>query len=83
MNDYIKRRAAFYTLTAIIDARNGEIYPHHQSVKRVFNDEDMIVTAELTDGSKCLACDLDFDTLNDIVNEYTTVSPKGMTSFIH
>ena len=83
MNNYIKRRAAFYTLTTIVDANNGEIYPHHQSVNRVFNDEDMVVTAELTDGTKCLACDLDFDTLNNIVNEFIDMSPKGVSSLIH
>ena len=82
MDKRMKKRAAFYTLVAILDANKGEILAHNHSIRRVYNDENDIVMAEKTDGSCCLAYDLSFDILDSLVREWRDTHLEKFQSII-
>ena len=76
MDVRMKKRAAFYTIVKLVDANNGSLTMNTSTIKRVFNDEDETVMAELTNGTVALAYDLDFGLLDAAIIEWRDKHPK-------
>lgn len=69
MEQYLKRRAALYTLIRMVDENKGVINVNTEKIKRIFNDENEIVMVEYADGLMGLLADLDFETMNGIISK--------------
>lgn len=82
MEDRMKKRAALFMLITLVDENSGSIEVNTDKVKRVFNDEQEIVKAELSSGEIVLAADLDFDTLNDSVLKWKADNPSRFEAIL-
>lgn len=67
MEQWLKKRAALYTLIKMVDENDGSISIGTDRVTRVFSDEDDIVRIEYVTGEVGLLADADFDTMNDAI----------------
>lgn len=67
MEQWLKKRAALYTLIKMVDENDGSISIGTDRVTRVFSDEDDVVRIEYVTGEVGLLADADFDTMNDAV----------------
>ena len=67
MEQWLKKRAALYTLIKLVDENNGSIDVYTDKIKRVFNDEAEIVKVEHSNGTIGLLADLDFNTMNEVI----------------
>ena len=67
MTDRMKRNAALYMLITIVDQTDGNVIVGNGEVRRVFNDDNDIVTIEYLDGSTDLAANAEYDVLNSII----------------
>lgn len=70
MDKRLRKQAAFYTLTSIVDANNGSVDFNTNTIKRAFNNEDEIVMVEYTNGNTGLAYDADISVLEDAIHEW-------------
>lgn len=76
MDDKIRKRAAFYTVTSIVDANNGNVPFESDKLKRIFNNEDNVVMVEYTNGEIGLAADANIDTLESAICEWRDKHPN-------
>lgn len=67
MEEWLKKRAALYTLIKMVDENNGSISVGTDKVLRVFNDENDVVRIEYASGEVGLLADADFTTMNDAI----------------
>lgn len=67
MEQWLKKRAALYTLIKMVDENDGSISIGTDRVTRVFSDEDDVVRIEYVTGEVGLLADADFDTMNDAI----------------
>ena len=82
MEERLKRRAALYTLIRLVDANKGNININSNTVKRVFNDKNLIVKVEYVNGDERLAADMTFDDMNDVILKWKNDNPKKFNSII-
>ena len=69
MDKRLRKQAAFYMLTSLVDANNGNVLLHTNELKRAFNNEDDIVMVEYNNGEIGLACEANIETLESAIFE--------------
>ena len=82
MEKWLKKRAALYTLIRLVDANKGNININSNTVKRVFNDKNLIVRVEYVNGDVGLAADMTFGDMNDVILKWKKDNPKKFNSII-
>lgn len=77
-----KKQIMFYTLTALLDNRGGELEFHTGKFKDAFNNEDQIVMLHRNDGSEMLAYDADPDDLGEAIRGWRAEHPTEFNRII-
>ena len=75
MEQWLKKRAALYTLIRMVDENGGSISIGTDMVTRVFSDEDDVVRIEYVTGEMALVADADFNTMNDAILKFQNGTP--------
>ena len=82
MDKRLRKQAAFYMLTSIVDANKGNVELNTNTIKRAFNNEDEIVMVEYSNGNKGLACDVDIEELESAICSWRDKHPKEFDRII-
>lgn len=82
MDKRIRKQAAFYTITSIVDANNGNVSFESDRIKRIFNNENDVVMIEYVNGEMGLAADAEIDTLEKAIYEWRDKHPTEFDRII-
>lgn len=77
-----RHMANFCMLTFMVDHFKGELLMDCVGVKRVFNDENQNVMAELPDGKVIPAIDLETEQMEDAILEWKARNPEEFQEIV-